>query len=101
MSGSVDGYVYEVMRETEPDLIAPTKVIQRSELLGFPPVACAAGAAEDRGSGTCKRRSSRMADHPDGRAVLRLLRLDGFSVEAPSLYDTIAAEVAVVRGGAG
>ena len=42
MSGSVDGYVYEVMRETEPDLIAPTKVIQQSELLGFPPIACAA-----------------------------------------------------------
>ena len=42
-----------------------------------------------------------MADHPDGQAVLRLLRLDGFRVEDPSLYDTIAAEVAVVRGGAG
>jgi phosphonate transport system substrate-binding protein len=28
MSGSVDGYVYEVMRETEPELIAPTKVIR-------------------------------------------------------------------------
>ena len=41
-----------------------------------------------------------MADHPDGRAVLGLLRPDAFRVEAPDLYDTIAAEVAVVRGGA-
>ena len=38
-SGSVDGYVYEVMRETEPSLIAATRVVTMSELLGFPPVA--------------------------------------------------------------
>ena len=41
MSGSVDGYVYEVMRETEPELIERTRILQQSELLGFPPVACA------------------------------------------------------------
>jgi len=101
MSGSVDGYVYEVLRETEPDLVAPTKVIHRSELLGFPPVACAAGAAEDRRIRNLQAALVAMADHPDGRAVLGMLRLDGFSVEDPGLYDTIAAEVAVVRGGAG
>ena len=46
-SGSVDGYVYEVMRETEPDLIAQTQVVEMSELLGFPPVACATAVAEE------------------------------------------------------
>ena len=71
MSGSVDGYVYEVLRETEPDLVAPTKVIHRSELLGFPPVACAAGAAEDRRIRNLQAALVAMADHPDGRAVLR------------------------------
>ena len=77
------------------------KVIHRSELLGFPPVACAAGAAEDRRIRNLQAALVAMADHPDGRAVLGMLRLDGFRVEEPSLYDTIAAEVAVVRGGAG
>ena len=45
-SGSVDGYVYEVMRETEPELIGRTRVVSQSELLGFPPIACAATPCE-------------------------------------------------------
>lgn len=101
MSGSVDGYVYEVMRETEPDLISPTKVIWQSEPMGFPPIACATGTVDAPRTRGLQASLVRMADHPDGQAVLRLLRLDGFSVEEPGLYGTIAAEVAVVRGGAG
>ncbi|QRM34348.1 PhnD/SsuA/transferrin family substrate-binding protein [Microvirga sp. VF16] len=101
MSGSVDGYVYEVMRETEPDLIAPTKVIRQSEPMGFPPIACAASIMDASRTEALRTALVRMADHPDGQAVLRLLRLDGFSIEAPGLYDMIAAEMAVVRGGAG
>jgi phosphonate transport system substrate-binding protein len=38
-SGSVDGYVYEVMRETEPELVRQTRIVRQSEWLGFPPVA--------------------------------------------------------------
>ena len=34
MSGSTDGYVYEVMRETEPNLIARTRIVRQSDLLG-------------------------------------------------------------------
>ena len=101
MSGSVDGYVYEVMRETEPDLIAQTKIVRRSELLGFPPVACTASSAEDPKTRRLQGALVGMAEHPDGRAVLKMLRLDGFSIEDPSLFDTIADEVALVRGGAG
>ena len=70
MSGSVDGYVYEVLRETEPDLVAPDQVIHQSELLGFPPVACAAAAAEDPRIRRLQAALVAMADHPDGRAVL-------------------------------
>lgn len=40
-SGSVDGYIWEVMAKREPELIGQTKVIRKSEWLGFPPVACA------------------------------------------------------------
>ena len=39
-SGSVDGYVWEVMREIEADLTARTEIVQRSEWLAFPPIAC-------------------------------------------------------------
>ena len=100
-SGSVDGYVFEVMRETDPELIAKTKVVQESELLGFPPIACPTSAADDSRVKKLQAALIGMAGHPDGQAVLRLLRLDGFSIEDPSLFDTIAAEVAIVRGGAG
>jgi phosphonate transport system substrate-binding protein len=32
-----------------------------------------------------------------GRRVLAMLRLDGFSVEAPELFDSIAAKMRLVR----
>ncbi|OHV17584.1 phosphonate ABC transporter substrate-binding protein [Methylorubrum extorquens] len=96
-SGSVDGYVYEVMRETEPDLVAGTRVVRRSEWLPFPPVAVAAGTA---GSDMAERLGSalrRMAEDEEGRAVLRMLRLDGFQSGDIALYDPIAAKTAAVR----
>ena len=36
-SGSVDGYIWEALNAVEPDLTARTRVIARSEWLGFPP----------------------------------------------------------------
>ena len=50
-SGSVDGYVWEVMASIEPELTARTKVIRKSELLGFPPVACLATQSRFRRCG--------------------------------------------------
>jgi phosphonate transport system substrate-binding protein len=48
-SGSVDGYVWEVMTETEPDLTRRTNVIWKSEWFGFPPIATSASfGASDR-----------------------------------------------------
>jgi phosphonate transport system substrate-binding protein len=100
-SGSVDGYVYEVMRETEPDLIGRTRVVNRSELLGFPPIACAASLASDPRIKLFQQALVGMAEDQEGKTVLRMLRLDGFSVEDSSLFDSIAAEVSVVRASAG
>ena len=37
-SGSIDGYVWDVMREREPELINKTRVVYTSEKLGFPPI---------------------------------------------------------------
>lgn len=96
--GSVDGYVYDVLAETDPELAANTRIIAKSELLGFPPIAC---AAEDAGSPTTVRLRDallRMAVDPRGRTVLQMLRLDGFSKEAPELFDGIAAKMKLVRG---
>ena len=96
-SGSVDGYVYEVLRETEPELVRSTRIVAKSEWLGFPPIACPAAAA---GSQTTAVIRSALVDMPSdakGRNVLSLLRLDGFKVEPPTLFDGIAAKMRLVR----
>ena len=96
-SGSVDGYVYEVMRETEPELIKQTGIVRRSEWLGFPPVASPKSLASDPRVKALRKALVSMKDDPEGKKVLDLLRLDGFLATDPSLFDTIAAEVEIVR----
>jgi phosphonate transport system substrate-binding protein len=97
-SGSVDGYVYDVLRETEPDLAAWTKVIRKSELLGFPPIACPAAVANTDAISRLRAALVGISSDEHGRRVLAMLRLDGFSVEEPSLFDDIAAKMRLVRG---
>lgn len=89
--GSVDGYVWDVLSEREPELARQTRVVLRSAPMGFPPIACLAAA---RGKplvemlGETLRGLSR---DTSGCAVLELLRLDGFATAQASLYDTIEA----------
>jgi phosphonate transport system substrate-binding protein len=96
-SGSVDGYVYEVMRETEPDLVKQTKIVRKSEWLGFPPVASPKSLAGDARVKALQQALVSMNKDPEGMKVLSLLRLDGFAATDPSLFDTIAAKVETVR----
>ncbi|WP_035693370.1 PhnD/SsuA/transferrin family substrate-binding protein [Azospirillum halopraeferens] len=96
-SGSVDGYVHDVMGQAEPALVAGTRVLHRSPWLGFPPVACHAARQDAPEIRALRGALLSMPDHPAGRAVLDLLRLDGFAVEPPSLFDPIAAMHDVVR----
>lgn len=96
-SGSVDGYVYEVMRETEPSLIDQTRIVRKSEWLGFPPVASAKSLAGDARVRALREALVSMGNDAEGKKVLDLLRLDGFLATDPSLFDTIAAEVEIVR----
>lgn len=96
-SGSVDGYVWEVMASIEPDLTSRTRVIRKSELLGFPPVACLANQSASVDVDLVRRALLAMRDDPEGRAVLSMLRLDGFTEEPQSLFDPIAAKMRLVR----
>lgn len=96
-SGSVDGYVWDVMTETEPELTKKTRVISRSELLGFPPVATSREKAETPAIRALRSALMDMSSQPDGRDVLSLLRLDGFVAADPSLFDGIEAKMKLVR----
>ncbi|KAB2851496.1 MAG: PhnD/SsuA/transferrin family substrate-binding protein [Hyphomicrobiaceae bacterium] len=96
-SGSLDGYVWEVVREIEPELTSKTKVIRVSELLGFPPVACPKSLSATPGVQALKKALLTMPGDHEGREVLGLLRLDGF-VDAPQeVFDGIAEKIAQVR----
>lgn len=95
-SGSVDGYVYDVLSELEPALTDATRIVRRSEWLGFPPIAAPKNPVDPDGGAALKDALLRMHDDPIGRSVLAMLRLDGFSAEPPALFDTIAAKAAYV-----
>jgi phosphonate transport system substrate-binding protein len=94
--GSVDGYVWEVVREIEPALAERTRVVRKSELLGFPPVAC-----NTRLNGTDTVVAIRSAlvtmdTTAAGRELLATLRLDGFTPGDMSLFEGIAQKYRVV-----
>jgi phosphonate transport system substrate-binding protein len=95
-SGSVDGYVWDVMREVEPDLISKSKVIRRSESMGFPPIA----SSRSTDPGVSKAIAGALINMPNdplGQKILATLRLDGFRLEQPQLFDSIAAAWQRVR----
>lgn len=96
-SGSVDGYVWEVMQELEPELTGQTRVLRASEWLGFPPIASAKSAAGSPPTLMLRDALLAMGSDPLGRQVLSMLRLDGFAAAQAGLYDGIAGLVAQLR----
>jgi phosphonate transport system substrate-binding protein len=95
-SGSVDGYVYDVVAGIEPNLTKGIRILRRSELLGFPPIAAPRSPIDEGRLSALTRALLTISTDPDGRAVLDMLRLDGFMAENPTLFDTIAAKAALV-----
>lgn len=97
-SGSVDGYVLEVMREIEPELTSRVAILRRSEWLGFPPIAAPRHPPDPQALAALTEALARMNEDEDGKAVLAMLRLDGFAPQEASLFDPIAAKAALVAG---
>ncbi|MDP3258579.1 MAG: PhnD/SsuA/transferrin family substrate-binding protein [Bosea sp. (in: a-proteobacteria)] len=96
-SGSVDGYVWEVMTETEAALTRQTRPAWRSDWMGFPPIATARENASSNNIARLRQALWGMPQDRVGREVLNLLRLDGFAPGDPSLFDSIASRVDLVR----
>lgn len=96
-SGSVDGYVWEVMRNLEPGLVEQTNVLLKSPWHGFPPVAAPAKLRNKDIFKTLQSAFLNMASDPIGRSVLARLELDGFIDAPPSIFDSIAANIELVR----
>lgn len=98
-SGSVDGYIWEALNAVEPDLTARTRVIGRSEWLGFPPFVARRDRMKEPGVFACKAALLGLDQTEEGRAALQLLHLDGAVAGVPSLFDGIAARMAALEGG--
>lgn len=94
--GAVDGYVWEMLADTHPDLARGTRVIEKSPFLGYPPFV----ARLDIPEADLRRFRAvlqGMADDAQGAALLQRLRLDGFVPGSPDLYDGIARMAEKVR----
>jgi phosphonate transport system substrate-binding protein len=85
-SGSIDGYVWDVMREREPELINKTRVVYTSEKLGFPPIVGLKSAQETTAAKAISDAFLQMPTDPLGRQILAILELDGFTKADPDLY---------------
>ena len=88
--GSVDGYVWEVVRDIEPELTNRTRVVRKSELLGFPPVAANIRLRHTPTVRKIAEALNTMAENDAGRALLKTLRLDGFTPGGMDLFAGIA-----------
>lgn len=89
-SGSVDGYVWDVMKETEPHLIERTRVVRKSEWLGFPPVACLRANRTTETVAALTQALLTMTNDPLGKQVLSTLHLDGFVAGDDGMFGGIA-----------
>lgn len=98
-SGSIDGYVWEVLSAVEPDLTARTRIVSRSEWLGFPPFVARADRTGDPVVLACGSALLGLSGTEPGREALALLYLDGVAPAEVSLFDGIAARMARLQAG--
>jgi phosphonate transport system substrate-binding protein len=96
-SGSIDGYVWDVMSEREPDLVRRTRIVYRSEWLGFPPIVTPNSMREAPAVKAFAAALLDMASDPLGREILSVLALDGFTQGTPDMYESTLEKWLVVK----
>lgn len=87
--GAVDGYVWETLRRSHPELTAKTRVVEQSPEFGFPPIAARASLAE-ADFAALRQVLIAMRTDPEGQRLLAQLNLNGFTPGERKLYDDIA-----------
>lgn len=91
-AGSVDGYVWNTLEKLHPELTAQTRVVQRSEEFGFPPVV-ARSTLPDKDLHRLQSVLLAMKTDVAGLELLRRLNLDGFETGSPALFASIGANM--------
>ncbi|HHI82139.1 MAG TPA: phosphonate ABC transporter substrate-binding protein [Rhizobiales bacterium] len=85
-SGSVDGYVWEALATMEPAITSRTKVIYKSEWLGFPPVCIRKDNSGKPALRAFRKAVLKFDTFPAGHEALRLLQLDGMAPAPAGLF---------------
>jgi len=83
--GYVDGYIWDSLAKSEPQLTAKTRIVEMSGLHGFPPLV-AAKKLSNRDFDDLRRVLIGMSSDPVGAKVLKRLGLDGFVPGDPKWY---------------
>ena len=96
-AGSIDGYVWETMRQQGMTAVAQTEVVWKSEPHGFPPLVTKRGAAHPFQNALLKSLLS-MADDKAGQDLLRALNLTGFTEGNAGLFESIRRQAQGVPG---
>lgn len=96
-AGSIDGYVWETMRDQGMPAIAKTEVIWKSESFGFPPLVVRKGHEHPQME-ALRQALLHMGDDEVGRDLLASLNLTGFTPGQASLFDSIRQQARQVPG---
>lgn len=100
-AGTIDGYVWETMRQQGMNAVAQTEVVWQSERFGFPPL------VSKRGNRHPYRDALRQAlfgmdQNSAGLELLTALNLSGFTAGGVHLYDSIRRQArSVAASGVG
>ncbi len=95
--GAVDGYVWEALAISHPQLTSATRIIERSPLLGHPPIVARPNIPPQELE-RFRNALLTMTEDVQGAELLNQLHLDGFVEGSPSLFDDIARMAKAVNG---
>ncbi len=96
--GAVDGYVWDTLSLSHPELTGKTRIAERSPQFGFPPFVARASVAPAEFT-AMQAVLVRMRADSDGAALLKRLNLDGFEAGSPALFDAVAEMSRAVGAG--
>ncbi len=88
--GAVDSFVWDTLTMLEPALTSRTRVVWQSNGFGFPPMVAHIYSVDESDFSEMQQMLLAMPENPEGKALLKRLNLDGFSVQSPTLYDNVA-----------
>jgi phosphonate transport system substrate-binding protein len=88
--GSVDSFVWDSLAQLRPELVAKTRIVSRSADFGSPPIV-AGPAVKPHDLETLRKVLLQMSSDPDGVAVLKRIRMDGFVAGDPGAFSAVEA----------